>query len=702
MKHFLVLVFCFLLLKELNAQNRLRKYALPPIVDSLTEEMKTQSSFSFSSKGKQGYYEMENGVVVPPRFKSVAKLLIGELDYKKYPYKSDFYKIQHGKYFGVYRYKYGDTLQMLPCKYDSVCCKYFNDKIYMIAFKGNKIDSFDGNGKSQIPIKTKKFNIEIADETNWIYEDVEGGESDMGIKIPNEPPYVSPQLVSNGKYAIVQSRMSPNKFEVIDAKTKKMIIQVSFKAIKFNEKRGLFVCSNDSVVSLFDTLGKYPGEVSEWEKSKFIVRESLVDVYDFYVAKNFKTKLYGIMDRNYNWLVHPIYDAYRVSPHERFVGLYNGVNWKIYDNKTGKINEYNFESYYTSYEHRYGLVKITGEMMLYDSVTKKTKVINDYEFVQSADTLAILRKGDEHLIINLKNAQQTIVRAGELSFLNLDKHSTRHRFQYSEQLILVKNDGKIGLINSINKVYIPTVYDSVYLVRNKTLSMLPYLLLKRDGLFYYHSMESDKMVQDSISQLYFNENDLNGVFYNPFKLPRRELVFPYVIKRNQLYYRIYDINKKTSNSRKFDTVIYSHSNYWITHSKEGYGMWKLTSNEFEDDFDSISLIKNYDMNFHFMFKNNRCFAYDRVSAQAIQTSPFESFESKKINIIHEAEFYRKNKVLEKYLETQYLFLIKNKNKMGILFPNGDYTAIIYDEFSYVKNLKLVWVKVNGKWGLFRY
>ncbi|HEY1047698.1 MAG TPA: hypothetical protein VGF79_14755 [Bacteroidia bacterium] len=701
MKHLMVFVFSVLLLNEINAQNRPVKYTIPPIVDSLTEEMKTQSSFVFSSKGKQGYYELENGIVVPARFNSVTKMEIEGLGDNLKKYAPAFFKIQYGKYYGIYRYK-NDTLQMLPCKYDSVCCKFIENKIYMIAYKGNKVDSFDGNGKSQMPVKIKKFDGLVEFDSNVLYEDVEGSGSALGIEGSNNFSYKSPQLVGNGKYAIIQSRMSPNKFEVINAKTKKIIIKEPYKGIKFNEKRGLFVCSNDSVVSLIDTLGKFPGEVLEWEKSKFIVRESLVDVYDFYVAKSYKEKKYGIMDRNYNWLVHPIYDAYQVSPHERFVGLYNGVNWKIYDNKTRKMNDYNFESYYTSYEHRYGLVKISGEMMLYDSVTKTAQVINDCKFIQTVDTLAILNKGNQFVVVNLKNAKQTIVDAIELSFYNIDKHTTKHRYGYSEQLMLIKNDGKVGLINSSNKIYIPTVYDSIFLVRNNTISKLPYLLMKRDGLYYYHSIESNKMVQDSINQLYFNRNDLSGVFNNSYKLTGRELVFPYVIQRNQLYHRIYDIDKKPSNPRKFDTVIYRHDNYWITRSKEGYCIWKLTSNEFEKGFDSIALIKNYDMNFHFMFKNKRCFAVDRVSAQIAPTSIFETFEPRLILLTHEPVFHNKKMVLSKYEEKLYLFILMNKSKLGVLFPNGEFTEIIYDDVCQVKNNKLVWAKINGKWGLFRY
>ncbi len=499
MKHCLFLLLVFLSQNKSFAQTVEKpEWVIPPIIDTLTEEMKHQRSFIFKAKNKYGYFA-ENHLTIPAMYDSIWML-------KGFP---DLIFVKLRNLIGMY--KMYETLPTIPCQYDQI--NYIKRKAAFELRKGTQISWYQ--------IKTSGDNPDMEIVDGAVDNTPPPREEHFGLTESNNKAASNEFLDSLKKQGYEHSyNFTPdlnvycsrklNKFYKVYSKSQKAFLNdVPFDAIK-TEGKFLVCCyrKNFSKTIVYNQQGK---SVLEYAYEKTIYLDSLNNniqkMYRCFQLDDKNSQSLYIYDLNYVRLLeqpfakvvfnnHPaMASCYDLSGEEH---LYNLITGKILPFKTSQVTyfhpSYNSVFVHDSKSYFWNLQNDTYKEVPFSKI--------EYWYLYPNNG-AIVRSTNGYALFNLDSLKFMTPSYDTICPIPLAKF---YDSPYAT-LLQYKVNGKYGLINTRGRIYTEPIY-------RKSEAQL---LFMYPGYFLHHdhgiNLLYRKVKLDSISAYYSSDEHSNYFFY---------------------------------------------------------------------------------------------------------------------------------------------------------------------------------------------
>lgn len=702
MKKFLQLVVFFNLFSGIWAQTPKENqekfnWYYTPWIDSINQNNLDSQTFQIFNQGKTGWMDVNYGILCPPTFAFVQQ---------PRRFNSTYYDeiwltwVSDGKKWGLYQRQYQNTLDtqlIIDCNYDSITiAKNTEDELHVKTWKGKKFRVFNVLNKQwEEPTPLLKSQIFQSPGTYEIDFDPPNQIQDKNVGMEAEGDY-DIASVEEGNYNGAASGpgeiYNPNRNSKLKGKIIKLIIDSNLY------KYGLYWVKKDS----------------------FIIKP----IYKKIERNNANTYLCYLFNSNNHFIVHdsngipltPILteiDPHRVPLFNIVKGLsgmefiYNKQMQLLYPDSFLRINNgptvpfanvtnRDFSMQLFDYNklvllpEKYDAIFLGSNLPLLIAEQKGNLIIRNYEEnktikVKKArftyyckDSTLVIRKKNKSYLMNIRSGEVAkkgwdSIQTTAIPFKNRElsiEHQNRLR-----DVFIMYDKGKMGLINHHNNVLLNAEYETALAANYKFPGLLTFVKNKQYTLF--NALEYRILVTDIDSLRYLN------YAHN---------------------YRGNSIRSKNSYRQKSELYLLSFRRNL---------KWGIL---FSDDsvfippiYDSISirnerlfLVKNQRYHFlgaNFNFRND--FGYDSVKCiesnyLILKKQGRYYFMNTKNELFPESGAVNVRRIYQPY--TYPIYVYKQQNLYGLIKTAYYQTPALLEDLRHGNN-RLIWAKIDGKWGI---
>ncbi len=659
------------------------KWAIPPIVDSLTENNLTKHWFTFSSNGKKGFACYGSSISVPAEY---TEIISGDDNH------CNLYLIKNNNNWGIY-----DTYnhkEILPCLYDTIIRSEL--PLFKI-LKGNTYTYFNSSNlkwqtnitiNSKGPKKKIEKDISLADaiEVNELRSDNYTTEEYDELK--NFEKYLSnnKRFIDTIGNDFLEVYIFKREYRVVYRISTKTIVADSIDR-GFIAGKYLFVHRfKNSESMVIDTL---TGRALTPLYTK-VDRSYTGYFYDNHLSRNYilakiKDK-HGLYTRDYETIIPFDYSNILFGKNKNLVycELKDKNSFSIFDLNTKKYIENNFDKvqYYSTITPI--VVQKGNKLFTYDLTLNKTVKLPFNRILNSIsnDSILLVYVNKHFKIYNLNQQCFKSESNDSIAYIKIqDENSNEPQSEksYLKSLLAFRKNSKWGLINRNGTIIIESEYDSIECfsrpyhdpIYNFTMNG-EFIVLKKGNYLSLFDIQKSITRLDSLTQyrivdlldLKTKSTDFwykRGSTWGKLNLTSMQNLINiadtfylnkdiYILKQNGEY-RTFDYRKLQPETELYDTIInWIDNNYLVIKNKKFGILNKGGENRIRCQNDSI--------------------------------------------------YYRTPSY---WGSTKYIIVLIEKKRCGFRFTEFSneepfLTPIVFDDYKIGTN-GYVWAKYNGKWGI---